>query len=151
MMWNDEGVGGFFEDLPVLAFILTGSLLIISTNVVLAEQKDDMERLESLELSAERLAHLVLVALSEGFRDDVTLESMRALNRSSLPSPSELAGASGWTVSLTVIHPWQELVGVWESGSSAVYAEAGWHCLLFNVSYGQYGVGVAEVVAVVFP
>ena len=149
-MWNDEAVGGFFEDLPVLAFILTGSLLIVSTNVAVTDQRDELERSERLELAAGRLAGSILAAISDGCGEDNPLDSVRALNLSTLPPTPELPQASGWAIFIAMVHPWHEPLADCSSGSPSSLAEAGWHCLLFNVSYGQYGVGVAEVVAVVF-
>ena len=149
-MWNDEAVGGFFEDLPVLAFILTGSLLIVSTNVAVTDQRDELERSERIELAAGRLAGSILAAISDGCGEDNPLDSLRALNLSTLLPTPELPQASGWAIFIAMVHPWHEPLANCSRGSPDSSAEAGWHCLLFNVSYGQYGVGVAEVVAVVF-
>ena len=149
-MRNDEAVGGFFEDLPVLAFILTGFLLIASTNVAVTDQRNELERSERLELAARRLAGFVLAAISEGCGEDNQLGSVSSLNLSALLPASVLPQGSGWAISIALIHPWHESLVKSSNGSPGPLAEAGWHCLLFNVRYGQYGVGVAEVVVVVF-
>ena len=149
-MRNDEAVGGFFEDLPVLAFILTGFLLIASTNVAVTNQRNELERSERLELAAGRLAGSVLAAISEGCGEDNQLNSVSSLNLSALLPASVLPQAFGWAISIALIHPWHEPLVKCSNGSPGPLAEAGWHCLLFSVRYCQLGVGVAEVVVVVF-
>lgn len=148
-MRNDiKAVGGFFEDLPVLAFVLTGSFLVIGMNVWVAGQREAHDVLRLLDESAEELADAVVMELTAGGHSVVPLDSVRLLNSSSF-LPLHLSLAS-WTVSLSLIHPAQIPLATWQGGHAPPDSDAGWHSTLFNVLCSRSCVGVAEVVAVVY-
>lgn len=143
-----RAIGGFFEDLPVLAFVLTGSFLVMWTNVWVVEQQDANDVTRSLEEAAEELADAVLKTLSGGGYTEISLESVRFMDPSSFVPHDGYS--TPWAVSIVIIHPFQMPVSAWRCQESSPEADAGWHSRLFNVRYGASSIAVAEVVAVVY-
>ncbi|MDH3364791.1 MAG: hypothetical protein OEM29_02130 [Thermoplasmata archaeon] len=141
------GIGGFFEDLPVLLFVLTGTLLLIGTNVWVMEGRGVLEAVSSCEQQAEDLVGTFMLALSNKCGADATVESVRFVNSSLLDNGSTWPGV--WAISVSVIHPWQELLLSLGNQTEPTGADAGWHNRLFNLRYGVSGSAVAEVVAYV--
>lgn len=147
-MRNDcRGIGGFFEDLPVLLFVLAGSMLLIGTNAWITVGKDTLEESRMAEEIAEDLAASFMLALIDESGDDVTVESMRLVNVSSIGTEATLP--EPWRISVTVIHPWRELVLALGAQGWSSDAYTGWHSQLLNLRYGVSGCAVAEVVVCV--
>lgn len=127
--------------------MLAGSMLLIGTNAWIAVGKDTVETSRLAEELAEDLAASFKLALIDESGDDVTVESLRLVNASSIGA--EVTLPESWRISVTVIHPWRELVLTlvaqgWPSGACT-----GWHSLLLNLRYGVSGCAVAEVVVCV--
>lgn len=114
MRSDESGVAGFFEDLPVLAFVLCGVMLLVSsgiwTSVHLAEQRED----EQLKRLAERAIDAIVgtIAPAEmGFG----LPTLQAIERSNLSehvqgllravhylvNVSTRGATSGWSILLS--------------------------------------------------
>lgn len=64
MRRDTDGVGGFFEDLPVLAFVLAGVLSVAGTASWTGEALSDGEVREGLESAARHLAASVAIELA---------------------------------------------------------------------------------------
>ena len=148
MRFDGKAVGGFFEDLPVLAIILTGTALLLSANAFIVGQRCDADTVRALEAAAESLADGVLLELTDRDAMSVPIERLKALEASSVDSFVE--GCYGWAVAITLLHPWQETIVTVRSDGAARVEDAGWHSQLFNVAIGITGVAVAELVAVVY-
>ena len=146
MNTDDRAIGGFFEDLPVLMIVLMGTVSVMGTGIWVSEQTESLDRADSLDKAAEEMTDVVLSRLSEGGLTRITLDSIAALQPSSIvPDDGSLA----WTVSIAMIHPWHEVITVMRSEDLGQASVTGWHSRLFNVLHGVSSIGVAEVVAVV--
>ena len=148
MRFDGKAVGGFFEDLPVLAVILTGTALLLSANAFIVGQRCAVDTVRVLEAAAENLADGVLLELTDGGAMPVPIERLKALEASSADVFVE--GCYGWVVAIALLHPWQEAIVNLRSDGAAQVEDAGWHSQLFNVAIGITGVAVAELVAVVY-
>ena len=76
MRRDTEAVGGFFEDLPVLAFVLAGVLSVAGTACWTGEQARENGLEESLERSADLLVTSVVQSLT-GTSVTPSLDSIR--------------------------------------------------------------------------
>ncbi|OGS51998.1 MAG: hypothetical protein A3K75_03245 [Euryarchaeota archaeon RBG_13_61_15] len=64
MSWDDAAVGGFFEDLTVLLFVMVGVAVIVSASVWTAHDAMDARADEELGILAEELLTAVLREIS---------------------------------------------------------------------------------------
>lgn len=105
MRGDTEAVGGFFEDLPVLAFVLAGVLSVAGTASWTSVMLADDERCEALELAASQL----LVRVVSEIRGGDVLPTTEAVKRANLSSPmSELPDGVVSLVSVWCVHPVNE-------------------------------------------
>jgi hypothetical protein len=147
-MRNDcRGIGGFFEDLPVLLFVLAGSMLLIGTNAWITVGKDTLETSRMAEERAEDLSATFMLALHGDFGGDVAVQSVRLVTASSIGTEATLP--ESWRISVTVIHPWRELVLALGTQAWSSDACTGWHSQLLNLRYSVSGCAIAEVVVCV--
>lgn len=104
-MKHDEcGVAGFFEDLPVLMFVLAGTLIIVVSAVSASKvivTKDENKELERL---AERCAELVLSELLGQHREIVVTVGSVCSTRLSQVIDEFLSGHD-YCMSILVVHP----------------------------------------------
>ncbi len=147
MRKDHNGIGGFFEDLPVLLFVLLGSLLLVATNAWIAVGNDASRAARLADEEADDLAASFLLSLWSVFGDEVSVESIKRFNSSLMMN--DLPSAGSWAISVTVIHPWRESVLTLGPQIPTSCTYAGWHSRLINLRYGVAGYAVAEVVACV--
>lgn len=83
MRSDESGVAGFFEDLPVLAFVLCGVMLLVSSGIWasarIAEQRED----ELLKRLAERAADAIVETIAPA-ATDFELPTLQSIDRSNL-------------------------------------------------------------------
>jgi hypothetical protein len=116
MMREDiDGVGGFFEDLPVLAFVLAGVLSVAGTACWTAESRSAGDALEGLEACADLLVADVVAELTRSSPTPST-ESIRRTNLS-VPFGHMAEGTAG-VVSVWCVHPGSEPLLVASTGDS---------------------------------
>lgn len=142
---DHNGIGGFFEDLPVLLFVLLGSLLLVATNAWITVGNEASRAARFADEEAEDLVTSFLLSLRSVFGDEVSVDSVKRFNSSLMMN--DMPSAGSWAISVTVIHPWQESVLTMGSRLPASCTAAGWHSRLINLRYGVAGCAVAEVVA----
>ncbi len=125
MKADESAVGGFFEDLPVLAFVLAGVALLMSTGVYVSQRLDEARSEEEADALAESLLLEVLGKLRNQESSGV------------MPTVASVVGAdlavslnrvTGCTVSVVMRHPnveWLrvESFGVFEQSRTG-YASA---------------------------
>lgn len=144
---DTDAVGGFFEDLPVLAFVLAGVMSVASTASWSAEQLSEDRVSEDLLREAERVLDAALDAFGP-LTSSSTVEHLRQANLSGLAGA--VSPGIGWTLSVWVIHPSVEelvSVGQLEGGLSTVRSAKA----LVNAISDDGAVYVLEVRAVVWP
>jgi hypothetical protein len=141
-----DGVGGFFEDLPVLAFVLAGVLSVAGTACWTAERLSEGDAFERLEACADLLVAEVVTELTQSGPTPST-ESVRRANLS-VPF-GHMAEGTACVVSVWCIHPSVELLLV----ASAAGGEPCGACsvrALMNALCEDGAVGVLEVRALVW-
>jgi hypothetical protein len=82
MSWDDAAVGGFFEDLTVLLFVMVGVAVIVSAGVWTAHDAMDARADKELDLLAEELLTGVLREISrpEALGYAPTLDHIKGLD-----------------------------------------------------------------------
>lgn len=102
MRQDTSAVGGFFEDLPVLAFVLAGVLSVASTACWSAEELAGGDVLDDLSREAGRALKAAVGSL-QPHPCFPTLESVRVANLSGI---SQVLGDEyGWMASVWSLHP----------------------------------------------
>jgi hypothetical protein len=102
MRGDTDGVGGFFEDLPVLAFVLAGVVSVAGTACWAAEIISEFDASERLEAGADLLVAEVMMELTRSGPTPPT-ESIR---RADLSVPfGHMAEGTAGAVSIWCVHP----------------------------------------------
>ncbi len=141
MRGDVDAVGGFFEDLPVLAFVLAGVMSVAGTASWASGIMSESDRDEALERSASLLACSVVIELQDA-GDVPTAEAVMRANLSEVLD--SLPDGLGCLVSVWCVHPEDGLLLTVSRG-------AGEHVLacsakvLMNAICGGGAVGILEV------
>jgi len=141
MRGDQEAVGGFFEDLPVLAFVLAGVMSVAGTACWTSGQLSGTDDSDALGLSATRLAADVVMGLG-GSGVLPSIEAVRSANLS--VQLASLPEGLACLVSVWCIHPDVELllvVGDDDSDPEVASSER----VLVNASCDGGFVGILEV------
>lgn len=82
MSWDDSAIGGFFEDLTVLLFVMVGVAVIVSAAVWTAHDAMDVRAENELDLLAEELLTGMLIEISrpESLGYAPTLDHIKGLD-----------------------------------------------------------------------
>jgi len=114
-VWRDEsGIGGFFEDLPVLVFVLGGVSLLIFSSVWSAGVMSSNEASDTLEKVADGIVQMFVLTPCEGIPSVDEVASACASY-----SGAGLESCGGVFVNVSVVHPYTMAVGVVVSGDTA--------------------------------
>lgn len=146
MRCDVEGVGGFFEDLPVLAFVLAGVVSVAGTASWVSEQISDADGYSVLEVNASLLVDAVVSELT-GSGPVPSTDSVRGAN---LTAPvGRLADGIAAVVSVWCVHPVLEplVVVVAIDGDPSVVCS---HRALVNAVTDGGVIGIVEVRALVW-
>lgn len=141
MRGDTEAVGGFFEDLPVLAFVLAGVLSVAGTASWASGMMSEGDLCEELERSASQLVAAVVAEL-RGVDTLPTVEAVRHADISGLMRTLP-EGAEG-LVSVWSAHPVNErilVVGSCEGEPLLARSES----MLMNAVFDGGAVGILEV------
>jgi len=105
MRANRSGVAGFFEDLPVLMFVLSGVVALVLTSVFVSERMTADRLDEELDAVAKRIVDSVASEMLFSCGPDVlpTVASIGAFDYSDLVS--QLSGGRGFALSVFSLHP----------------------------------------------
>lgn len=138
---DSNAVGGFFEDLPVMAFVLAGVLTVTGTACWASAQLSQEASSDSLERSASLLVMAVVDALG-GTDGLVSIGATRSANLSGLLD--SLPGSLDCLVSVWCIHPDLDLLVVYgDAGAGPVEAHS--ERALVNVLLDDGVIGILEV------
>lgn len=127
---RDDGVAGFFEDLPVLMFVLVGvSVLVMSAAWV---QQESAERDLEIQLDdgARRLAEDVVASFRSCWGFVPRVASIQGKNLSSVVAlPSD---GYGCAVSVAIIHTNPSVLATYAEGGLGEASVTGYARILFN-------------------
>lgn len=150
MKADDSAVAGFFEDLPVLMFVLGGVLVLVLSSVWVSRIEVEQRMVEELERSAEALADGLLARVrGQAYGAvDPSIPSIECLDLSRLTA--DLAGNLGRSVAFVELYPEARWVISWSTGNSTGVSMTGSHSALFNVRDAWGNTAVMEVRVVVW-
>jgi hypothetical protein len=143
MRADDSGVGGFVEDLPVLLFVLMGTLTVISTSVWVTGERREMRLEAEADNVAGELLEALLLQLSEGHADGISVSELRGLDASAVDGLRH--DDFLWQLSIYIIHPWVESICLRSDDSVAGSGDHGYANRIINASYGADGCALVEV------
>ena len=147
-MENDvNGIGGFFEDLPVLILLLAGVSSVVLTSAWSVEQRAQGEELEELNRSAERILGSALAAASDDGDGEFALEDLLRLDCRAIGLEP---GIDGWVVVVEVVHPFMDGAVARSSASEPTPSSVGWASTVVNATYSGDMVAVVEVTCLVW-
>lgn len=137
------------EDLPVLVFVLLGTMAVISTSVWVIEERAEIRAVADADVAADRLLDTLLLEMSRGEARSISMTSLRGINASKI---FELCpDVRNWQVSILVIHPWVEVFELNDYDSARGLMEGtGYANRIINATYGVNGSALVEVRCVVW-
>ena len=113
-MRDDRGVAGFFEDLPVLVFVLAGTFVIVTSSATVSVELQSDERYKDLETIVNRSLNLVVRSLLED--SSMNGITVRSISESKLAlTLSDLLKGFDYSMTITMLHPNLTVV-CWVSG-----------------------------------
>ena len=147
---DDDGVAGFFEDLPVLAFILAGVFALVSSSATVCQMRLQERAGIELEMLANEFADLLVVKLCAVFPDHSAPDvgSIGALNVTEIAS--DVLVGMHFQVALVLIHPELKWLRTESSDDNITADRACSTSRLLKVLLPDGGVGIMEVRCVVF-
>lgn len=150
MALSDEAVGGFFEDLPVLMFVLFGVFLLVSTSLFASGQIAEERRHGWIEGVADDLMAAIMsrVNAADAVGSTVTMASMREMDLGRIASAA--VPDVRYCVSLVALHPHTEWLCSAISGDPSSATSTGIARSLFNALCDDGMIGVVEVTVLVW-
>lgn len=104
MRRDESGVAGFFEDLPVLMFVLAGTFTIVASAIACSQAIVSREEDARLQDLASRSVDLVVSELLEGHPDVVVTISALCATRLG-NALKDFLGSSDFGMSIVMVHP----------------------------------------------
>lgn len=106
MRLDDKAVAGFFEDLPVLMFILAGVACLVSAGLVSVEVRNEGLLQSELDAAAQSLADNILARLRPDERSMGSLPSVHTLEQTDFNRlQAELSGGYRSSIGLVQLLP----------------------------------------------
>jgi hypothetical protein len=144
-----RGIGGFFEDLPVLLFVLAGVLSVLSSACWTNAYSSEEAEFDDVRVRALAMMDSVLLRLSE-YASVPTEAQVGNLNLSALARQQGLD--SDCCVSIWMLHP--EVYLLASTGNipedDRMYGSSSSESRLFNVIDGSGRIGVGEIYVIVW-
>lgn len=101
---DEAGVAGFFEDLPVLMFVLAGTLTVILSVMTVSGAMLSVERSKNLGALASRSADLLVNELL-GKHPERVVTISAVCSTGMLRAIDDFLGAHGFQMSVVMVHP----------------------------------------------
>jgi len=148
MRADRSGVAGFFEDLPVLMFVLSGVVALVLTSVFVSERMTADRMDEQLDVVAKRIVDSVASEMLFSCGPDVlpTVASICAFNYSDMVS--QLSDGRSFALSVFSLHPSFGCMFNISCGESSAPQSTGYASELLN-ALGDNGLIVVLEVRVV--
>lgn len=150
MRTDRSGVAGFFEDLPVLMFVLSGVASLVLTSVFVSERIASAELGEQLDAIADRMVSSVSLEILRSCGADTvpSLAAVRSVNYSFLTAES--CEGRSFALSVLSLHPsFSCLVNI-SCNRTGVPSSTGYASGLLNALADDGLVMVMEVRAIVW-
>lgn len=144
-MHDEEGVGGFFEDLPVLAFVLLGVFVLVTAGIVASRAVSERREAESLACAAESILTAVTSHLlsPNGVGGTLTAAAMRQMDLRAISD--NVSCCDGYCVSVVMLHPLTEWLASATVGNPHVAILTGFCQRFMNAACDGGSIGIVEV------
>lgn len=151
MIRSDDAVGGFFEDLPVLAFVLLGTFVLVSTSVFTSSEMSEARELQRLEVLAGDIIKTMIMHMTGADRlvYTVTVAALRDMSLASLVDRFA-DDLQGYCVSVVALYPCNEWLTSAARGDSSSAVSTGFARTFLNATFDDGLIGVIEVTALVW-
>lgn len=147
---DDKGVAGFFEDLPVLMFVLIGVISLVLSGIWVARSLDSVHGLDELESFAEMLVDGVLSRLvrpeTPGLMSSVA--AAQCLDVSGIAR--DIIGERHCMVSIIARFPYYAWLNMYSDNQTDQPNLTGYCSRLLSAADGQGRTTIVEVRAVVW-
>jgi len=149
-MRDNAGVGGFFEDLPVLVFVLLGVFVLVATGVFASREISEHREAERLEFVAQNLLDAVISGVTAGDSEFymLTVGALKGLNLTGIVR-SVTEGVS-YCISIVLLYPRAEWLCSASSGAPMDAVSTGFARQLLNATDHDGTTAVLEVKALVW-
>ncbi len=145
MLRGEDAVGGFFEDLPVLALVLLGVFLLVSTSALASQESSRRRELERLESITEDITEAIIGHFACG--DEAghlsTVSAMREVNLRALADA--IADCTGYCASVVLLHPRTEWLSSTTTGDVLAAQQVAYAAGFLNAVLDDGSVAVVEV------
>jgi len=145
MLRGEDAVGGFFEDLPVLALVLLGVFLLVSTSTLVYQESSGRREYDRLESVTQDIAKAIIGHLSRGDESShlSTVSAMREINLEALAD--SVADCAGYCASVVLLHPRTEWLSSAATGDLHDARQVAYAAGFLNAILDDGSVAVVEV------
>lgn len=144
MKADRAAVAGFFEDLPVLLFVLAGVTTLVLTSVFVAERLELQKKQKDLEEAARNLAN-VIVRKARLYAGPDLLPLVSYLSSLNISDEVAPGGTIDFAVSVFVVHPLVKCILDYSTNPDAIPRLTGSALRLANAIDDQCGIVILEV------
>ncbi len=127
---DEDGVAGFFEDLPVLMFVLAGVSCLVMSGAWVATETAERDMEASIRNSAVRYARDLVLSLTSEWGTIPQVTSIMAKNLTSRAEPDPTV--CGFTVSVALLGPNQSVLVAESRGKALDASCTGFARVVFN-------------------
>ncbi len=130
---NDRaGVAGFFEDLPVLMFVLVGVSVLVLSAAWVARENAERQAEESLDEAARRIAGNLIASFLTEPGSMPRVSSLEGRNLSEAVTRIMPAAVSGFSVAVSQLYPGPVAINAQMYGDEAEGSRTGFARAVFN-------------------
>ena len=149
MRVDRAAVAGFFEDLPVLLFVLAGVMTLVVSSTFAAERFDAQKRQKELDESAQDIADAIVrcIELSAGSNGLPLVSAVSSMNISNKVAQT---GGCDFAASVFIVHPLVKLVIYYSTDPDALPKLTGSSLRFMNAIDDQGEIIIVEVRTVVW-
>ncbi len=147
MIKSEDGVAGFFEDLPVLMFVLLGVSALVMSGTWVAKTNATHDLEEELDGAALRIVQRLLV-MARDWSQMPRICSLAGMNISA--SVALETDGYGYAISVACLHPTSEMLTSATQGDVGDVGLTGFARTLFNAIDDQGLVRILEVQVIVW-
>jgi len=148
VMHGDDGVAGFFEDLPVLMFVLMGTTVLVISGAWVSRENAARE----LEAELDEVAHDITTALLGTVMCEwgptPRVSSLRGMDILSIASRG--AAEHSFWVTVALVHPCTGTIATASRGEVSKALSTGFACMPFNALDDRGLVAVMEARVIVW-
>ena len=145
---GEDGVAGFFEDLPVLMFVLIGASVLVMSGAWVARQNAIRQLEQELDDTADTVVRRVLGSILSKWGETPRVTSLLGLDLAAIVS--EESRGHEYAFAIASLHPEPEVFVTANNGDPSRVVRTGFASALFNALDERGLVLILEVRAIVW-